>query len=169
MDAKQKVSLDLNSQQYRRFWDFPSLRYPRYKQHVHSANFINATQKKKIVPPSPRHCPFSSSKTLKCESPVAAPGTAVEVAAAEPAAVAAPGTAAVVLPVAVPGTSIGIRDILVRIRIRLLSLVTIRMQKKIFFIFFPYNLPSGTLSSVFKAKRGRNGSKKPKTYFINVY
>jgi hypothetical protein len=59
------------------------------------------------VPPSPRHCPFSSSKTLKCELPVAAPETAVVGAAAEPAAVAVPGTAvaaAVVLPVAVPET-----------------------------------------------------------------
>jgi hypothetical protein len=66
---------------------------------------------------------------------------------------------------------LGIRDILVRIRIRLLSLVTLRMEKNLFFshIFFFINYPqSGTLSSVFKAKRGRNGSKKPKTYIINV-
>jgi hypothetical protein len=34
--------------------------------------------------------------------------------------------------------------------IRLLSSVTLRMQKKYFFIFFSYNLPTGTLSSVLK-------------------
>ena len=39
----------------------------------------------------------------------------------------------------------------------------LRMKKNIFFIFFSCNLPAGTLSLVFKAKRGRNGSKKPKT------
>jgi hypothetical protein len=39
--------------------------------------------------------------------------------------------------------------------------------KKIF-IFFSHNLPAGTLSSVFKAKRGRTGVKKPKTYILNV-
>ncbi len=50
---------------------------------------------------------------------------------------------------------LGIRDFLVRIRIRLLSSVTLRMKKKYFFIFFSCNLPAGTLSSVFKAKRGR--------------
>jgi hypothetical protein len=36
------------------------------------------------------------------------------------------------------------------IRIRLLSSETLRMQKKIFFIFFSYNLLAGTLSSVLK-------------------
>jgi hypothetical protein len=60
---------------------------------------------------------------------------------------------------------LGTRDILVRIRIsdkwirirlriqlgiRLLSSVTLRKQKNIFFIFFSYNLPAGTLSTVFK-------------------
>ncbi len=33
-----------------------------------------------------------------------------------------------------------------------LSSVTLRMQKKIFFIFFSYNLPADTLSSIFKMK-----------------
>jgi hypothetical protein len=44
------------------------------------------------------------------------------------------------------------------------------MQKTIFFffIFYAYNLPAGTLSSVFKTKRGRNGSKKQKTCILNV-
>ncbi len=37
-------------------------------------------------------------------------------------------------------------------RIRLLSSVTWRMQKKCFNIFFSYNLPAGTLSSVLKFK-----------------
>jgi hypothetical protein len=36
------------------------------------------------------------------------------------------------------------------------------------FHIFSYNLPAGTLSSVFTAKRVRNGSKKPETYIINV-
>jgi hypothetical protein len=36
-------------------------------------------------------------------------------------------------------------------------------------IHFFHILPAGTLSSIFKAKRGRNGSKKPQTvYNINV-
>ncbi len=56
---------------------------------------------------------------------------------------------------------LGIRDIFVpiqiriQLRIRLLSSVTFRMQKKIFFffIFFSYNLPvpAGTLSSAIKS------------------
>ncbi len=51
-------------------------------------------------------------------------------------------------------------------RIRLLSWVISRMQRINFnfLIFSPYNLLSGTLSSVVKAKCGRNGPKKPKTY-----
>jgi hypothetical protein len=43
-------------------------------------------------------------------------------------------------------TSVGVRDILARIRIRLLE----GWQKINFFIFFSYNLPTGTLSSVKK-------------------
>jgi hypothetical protein len=38
----------------------------------------------------------------------------------------------------------------------------------IFVILFPYNIPADTLSSVLKAIRRRNGSKKPKTFIINV-
>ncbi len=41
-------------------------------------------------------------------------------------------------------------------------------KKKFFLHILSYNLPASTLSSVFKAKRGRNGSNKPKTYTINV-
>jgi hypothetical protein len=42
-------------------------------------------------------------------------------------------------------------------------------KKNIFlFIFFAYYLPAGTLSSALKAKRERNGPKKPKKYITNV-
>jgi hypothetical protein len=57
------------------------------------------------------------------------------------------------------GAVLGIHDILmpiwictsdewIQLRIRLLSLVTLRMQKKKLFLFFSYNLPAGTVSSV---------------------
>ncbi len=53
------------------------------------------------------------------------------------------------------GAVLGIRDILMRVRIRirgsiLLSSVTLMMQ--IFFIFFSFNLRAGTLSSLLKIK-----------------
>ncbi len=38
------------------------------------------------------------------------------------------------------------------IRIRLLSSVTLKMQKNFFFFIFSYNLPAGTLSSVLEIK-----------------
>jgi hypothetical protein len=41
-------------------------------------------------------------------------------------------------------------------------------KKLNFFHIFSCNLPAGILPSAFIAKRGRNGSKKPKTYIINV-